>query len=158
MRRTLHLALAPLSLLCLVSGLAPAEAGGDDESPMALEGRDRPDHVVSATVPFEAGTTIPDLSHPIIKLESLTISVGEARKGRQKIGVRIQAQNFGTRDYYVIITGTLQDAEGKAIAVRTDKEDFDRNEREDLVLKLKLDERDVARAKTLRLEMSYLED
>ena len=32
------------------------------------------------------------------------------------------------------------------------------DEREVLTLKLKMDEKDVARAKTLRLELSYLED
>jgi hypothetical protein len=159
MRHTLETLLVVASLSCLIFGLAPSLAGDDeDERPVLLETQERPEPVVSTSVPFVAGTSIPELPHPIIKLESLTIAIGEVKKGHQKVSVKIVARNFGTQDYYVIITGTLQDEEGKPIAVKTDKEDIDRNEREDLTLKLKLDEKEVARAKTLRLEMSYLED
>lgn len=116
--------------------------------------------VVSGTVPFEAGETVPGITHRVIKIRSLEIEIGEVSgwKARRKIDMRMRVDNFGEKDYEVIVDTSLLDADGKIVSARTVKGDIDKNDSRIFGLKFMVAERDVTRIKDVRLELSFLRD
>ena len=129
-------------------------------APHAMAAKERSNEVASTTVPFEAGQSVPDLEHNIIKFRSLDIFIGEpdAEKNKQKVKLKMKIENFGEHDHKVIVTTTLRDKDDRIVAIKTVKDDIDDNDSEVFNAKFGLSVDDVARIETVSLEVSYLKD
>lgn len=129
-------------------------------APHAMAAKERSNEVVSASVPFEAGESVPDLKHNIIKFRSLDIILGEpnAEKDKQKVRLKMKVENFGNHDHKVVITTTLRDKDDRIVAIKTVKNDIDDNESEVFNAKFGLSLDQVASIETVLLEVSYLKD
>ena len=139
-------------VLVLAGGLCPA--------PPSLAAAEKSGEVAETVVPFAAGEVVPEFAHNILKIESLTIQVGEVqpKSGKQKIDLAARIQNFGEKDHKVIVTFTLRDKDDKIIAGRTVKNDIDDNDRETFSSKFTLAGAAVERVEKVQLELSYLPD
>jgi hypothetical protein len=135
-------------------------AGCLTTGPGATAGEEKSEGVVTGTVAFEAGETVPDMEHRFIKIRSLAIDIGEpsGKKLKQKIAMKMRVDNFGEKDHKVIITTYLLDADDKIVAAKTVKDDIDDNDSEKFRVKLALPQTEVARVENVRLEVSYLKD
>jgi hypothetical protein len=129
-------------------------------APQATAGEERSTDVVSATVAFEAGETIPDFDHRFLKIRKLNITIGEPteKKMKQQIKLKMRIDNFGEHDHRVIINAILLDADGKIIASKVAKNDIDDNDSEDFSIKYKLQDTDVEKIEEVRLDISHLKD
>ena len=139
-----------LVLLCIASALVFA--------PQAMAAKERSNEVASTSVAFEAGQVIPDLKHNIIKFRSIDIVIGEpnAKKGKQKVQMKMKVQNFGNKDHRVIITATLRDKDDKIVAIKTVKDHINDNKSETFNAKYTLSPDEVSSVATVLLEVSYL--
>jgi hypothetical protein len=144
----------------LVAFVALFVLGALAAAPQATAGEERSTDVVSTTVAFEAGETIPDFDHRFLKIRKLTIEIGEPneKKLMQKIKIWLRIDNFGEHDHRVIINAILLDADGKIVASKVAKNDIDDNDSEDFSIKYKLQDTEVDKIKEVRLDISHLKD